>query len=30
MICESWKTKLDIYLDGEMSSEETRALVHAM
>jgi anti-sigma factor RsiW len=26
MVCESWKTKLDIYLDGEMPSEETRAL----
>jgi anti-sigma factor RsiW len=26
MICESWKTKLDVYLDGEMPSEETRAL----
>jgi anti-sigma factor RsiW len=26
MVCESWKTKLDIYLDGEMPSAETRAL----
>jgi len=26
MICDSWKTELDIYLDGEMPSAETRAL----
>ena len=26
MICESWTAKLDIYLDGELPSEETRAL----
>ena len=25
MVCESWKTKLDIYLDGELPSEEMRA-----
>jgi len=25
MVCESWKTKLDTYLDGELSSEEMRA-----
>ena len=25
MICESWKVKLDTYLDGELSSEEMRA-----
>src|ERR1700730_17027984 len=25
MVCESWKPKLDIYLDGELSSEEMRA-----
>jgi anti-sigma factor RsiW len=25
MVCESWKTKLDAYLDGELPSEETRA-----
>jgi anti-sigma factor RsiW len=26
MICESWTAKLDIYLDGEAPSEQTRAL----
>jgi anti-sigma factor RsiW len=26
MVCESWKAKLDTYLDGELSSEETWAL----
>jgi len=25
MVCESWNTKLDIYLDGELPTEETRA-----
>jgi anti-sigma factor RsiW len=25
MVCESWKTKLDTYLDGELPSEEMRA-----
>jgi anti-sigma factor RsiW len=25
LVCESWKTKLDTYLDGELSQEETRA-----
>jgi len=25
MVCEFWKTKLDTYLDGELSSEEMRA-----
>jgi anti-sigma factor RsiW len=25
MVCESWKTKLDPYLDGELPSEEMRA-----
>ena len=25
MVCESWKAKLDIYLDGELPSEELRA-----
>lgn len=25
MVCESWKAKLDTYLDGELSSEEMRA-----
>ena len=25
MVCESWKAKLDTYLDGELPSEETRA-----
>jgi len=24
MVCESWKAKLDTYLDGELSEEETR------
>ncbi len=26
MVCESWKTKLDTYLDGELPSEEMRSL----
>jgi anti-sigma factor RsiW len=26
MVCESWKAKLDTYLDGELPSEEMRAL----
>src|SRR6476660_2426336 len=25
MVCESWKIKLDTYLDGELPSEEMRA-----
>src|SRR5947209_11710297 len=25
MVCESWRAKLDNYLDGELSSEEMRA-----
>ena len=25
MICESWKAKLDTYLDGEVSEEEMRS-----
>ncbi|MGD0758644.1 MAG: zf-HC2 domain-containing protein [Candidatus Sulfotelmatobacter sp.] len=25
MVCESWKTKLDAYLDGELSEEEMRS-----
>src|SRR6266478_4155983 len=25
MVCESWKAKLDTYLDGELPSEEMRA-----
>ena len=25
MVCESWRAKLDIYLDGELSGEEMRA-----
>ena len=25
MVCESWKTKLDTYLDGEVPEEETRS-----
>jgi anti-sigma factor RsiW len=24
MVCESWKEKLDIYLDGELPGEEMR------
>ena len=24
MVCESWTAKLDTYLDGELSEEETR------
>ena len=25
MVCESWKAKLDTYLDGELSEEEMRS-----
>ncbi len=25
MVCESWKTKLDTYLDGELPEQEMRA-----